>query len=90
MEPLYPNPLGIISSSNMGSLFGYRQAGVKKKEWISAGDGNEREGHDEVEGPVDIDKPFIVNGESLMAPGDPGGSPENVINCRCTVAPVVE
>ena len=25
-----------------------------------------------------------------MFPGDPSGSPENIINCRCTVLPVVE
>lgn len=28
-------------------------------------------------------EPFIVDGELLMFPGDPKGSPENVINCRC-------
>lgn len=29
--------------------------------------------------------PFRVGGENLMAPGDPTGSPENVINCRCDI-----
>lgn len=29
--------------------------------------------------------PFQVGGENLMFPGDPTGSPENVINCRCSV-----
>lgn len=27
--------------------------------------------------------PFMVGGEPLMFPGDPNGTPENVINCRC-------
>lgn len=32
---------------------------------------------------IGIDAPFIVDGEELDYPGDPSGSPENVINCRC-------
>lgn len=31
------------------------------------------------------DKPFSVKGEALMYPGDPSGSPENTINCRCVL-----
>ena len=31
--------------------------------------------------------PFLVGGEQLLYPGDPAGSSENVINCRCSVAP---
>jgi hypothetical protein len=30
-----------------------------------------------------MDQPFIVGGEALQFPGDPAGSPEMVINCRC-------
>ena len=32
---------------------------------------------------IPVDDPFIVGGEELMFPGDPNGSPGNVINCRC-------
>ena len=45
-----------------------------------------RPGHAEADGQeVKIDEPFIVDGESLMYPGDVTGSASNVINCRCTV-----
>jgi hypothetical protein len=37
---------------------------------------------------VGVDETFSVGGEDLEYPGDPNGSPENVIQCRCTVAPV--
>lgn len=30
-----------------------------------------------------VSQPFMIGGEPLMAPGDPNGSPWNVINCRC-------
>lgn len=33
---------------------------------------------------VALGQPFLVGGEQLKAPGDPNGSAENVINCRCT------
>lgn len=36
---------------------------------------------------VDVSKPFIVAGESLMFPRDPSGSPENTINCHCLSRP---
>lgn len=36
---------------------------------------------------VDVDKPFIVEGEALRYPRDPAGSAENTINCHCMMAP---
>lgn len=44
---------------------------------------------------VDMDQPFRIkrkNGteEQLMFPGDPTASPGNVINCRCSVAHIVD
>lgn len=80
-----------IRSANFGSMEGYRQAGIRKKEWITALDERTREAHARADGQVvGIDDTFIVGGEPLRFPGDPTGSPENTINCRCTVAPVVE
>lgn len=38
---------------------------------------------------VDVDKPFIVEGEELMYPRDPNGSPENTINCHCLSRPYI-
>lgn len=67
------------------------KAGLKVvKEWIATSDHRTRDAHMEANGQrVGMDEPFIVGGEELMYPGDPNGSPENVINCRCTVIPVV-
>lgn len=33
------------------------------------------------------DEPFLVEGEELMYPRDPSGSPDNTINCHCLVQP---
>lgn len=43
-----------------------------------------RETHIKMDGvKVPYDKPFVVDGEELMYPGDPNGSPANIINCHC-------
>jgi len=34
---------------------------------------------------VKQDEPFIMTGEALDYPGDPNGSPGNIINCRCVI-----
>ena len=63
------------------------QAGIDsgvliEKEWISAGDGNERPSHRELNGDsVELGQAFS-NG--LMYPGDPSGAADEIINCRCT------
>jgi hypothetical protein len=36
---------------------------------------------------VDVAEAFQVEGEDLMYPRDPNGSPENTINCHCMMAP---
>lgn len=55
-----------------------------RKVWISAGDA--RDDHSSADGQtVAMKDPFDVGGERLMYPGDPSGSAENVINCRCAV-----
>ena len=59
------------------------------KVWITAIDGRERPAHNAANRQrVQFTKPFIVGGESLMQPGDSNGSAGNVINCRCSVAPL--
>lgn len=60
-----------------------------RKAWVSAQDDRTREAHQEAsatyaEG-IPLDEPFEIDGEALMYPGDPDGSAENVINCRCTL-----
>jgi hypothetical protein len=52
------------------------------KQWLSRDDSAVRPGHRLADGQIRfLSQPFIVSGEPLMAPGDPSGSPWNVINC---------
>lgn len=54
------------------------------KHWDSRQDSAVRPAHRLANGQVQfVSQPFVVAGEALMAPGDPNGSPWNVINCRC-------
>ena len=71
------------AASNAGSFNAYKQSGVVEgKTWLVSGLGNTRDLH-QIDGEtVPLDQPFS-NG--LMFPGDPSGSPENIINCHCTI-----
>lgn len=63
------------------------ELGVKlKKEWISTNDDATRESHLQANGDlVEMDSKFIVGGQELEYPGDPNGSAEEIINCRCVM-----
>ena len=84
----------IIAQTEMGHAFNagafelYGQAGIPTHEWLSAGDGDVRDSHlaAEADGPIPVGNTFS-NG--LQFPNDPAGGPEEVINCRCTTAPVI-
>jgi uncharacterized protein with gpF-like domain len=57
-----------------------------RKEWIASGGDRTRDTHAEANGQiVGMHEKFKVGGELLEFPGDPSGSAENVINCRCVV-----
>jgi len=72
--------------ANGASVMAATLVGVAYKEWLTAEDDRVRETHQEADGQVvPVDQPFIVGGEALDYPGDPGGSDEEVCNCRCTV-----
>jgi Phage Mu protein F like protein len=77
----------VISVSNQASLDAARAAGIQmQKEWLATPGVRTRITHADATGQrVDLDKPFIVDGEHLDYPGDPSGSAHNIINCRCTV-----
>lgn len=67
-----------------GALRAQQKVGQVRKTWHAKDDSATRPGHKRADGQtVFINQPFIVNMEALMAPGDPSGSPSNVINCRC-------
>lgn len=80
----------VVNSAKQDILHEGKRLGFKmKKKWIATTDGRVREEHAQMNGVVvDEDEPFIMpNGDRLMFPGDIslGASPENVINCRCTM-----
>jgi hypothetical protein len=63
---------------------GMEQAGVGRKQWLTSGGDNVRPAHEAANRQVvGVEEPFVVGGEELRFPGDPSGSPENVINCHC-------
>jgi HK97 family phage portal protein len=82
----------VISAYNGGSELALRNSPrdvAAGKEWIAALDDRTRDAHALADGQiVEPEAAFIVMGESLQYPGDPGGSSANVVQCRCTVAPV--
>ena len=80
----------MVAASNEGHMEAYEEAKIEKKEWRAALDERTRVAHAEADGQVRaLREEFDVGGEKLPAPGQ-GGSPGNVINCRCVVLPVIE
>ena len=73
---------------NMGGLAAalriqQRESGPRMlKRWDAKDDSAVRPAHRLADGQVQFaSQPFMVGGEPLMSPGDPSGSPWNVINC---------
>lgn len=78
----------LIGLANGGSIVAAREVMPpgSTKTWLATPDDRTRETHVEADGQtVPIDAQFDVGGELLDYPGDPSGSDEEVINCRCTV-----
>ena len=62
---------------------GYKQAGLTTKIWVAVQDGETRDSHAITDGE---EKPInMAFSNGLMFPGDPNGSAEEVINCRCVI-----
>lgn len=60
------------------------------KVWIATDDRRTRPTHDEADGQRTLLRsPFQVGGAQLLFPGDPTGPAQEVINCRCTILPVM-
>lgn len=83
------------TAANRGALEGYRQAGAQGKEWVAGPDARDthmqaaaryQEGGDP--GPIPLDADFEVGAGRGPAPGSIG-LPEEDINCRCALVPVV-
>ncbi|HEY8415331.1 MAG TPA: phage minor head protein, partial [Thermaerobacter sp.] len=82
----------MVRAMNHGTLFGWRQTGlVAGKEWVAALDERTRPDHMHADGQVvPLHEKFTVGGWPMEVPGDPSAPAEQVVNCRCTVAPVLE
>lgn len=77
------------SAVSKGTVEGWKESEVvESKVWLTA-PGAENPRHEMVPGlnrqTVGLNDSFNVQGEMLDHPGDPVGSPENTINCRCAV-----
>lgn len=77
----------LVGIANRGSITAARLVGIGGyKTWLATGDARTRDAHALANGQtVRLDDTFAVMGEALDYPGDPVGSPANIINCRCTV-----
>ncbi len=82
----------VMRSSNFATTDAYKQSGViARKQWVATvSDGRTRDEHLELNGAtIPIDEDFEINGNPAQFPGD-FGDPALDINCRCTIAPVVD
>jgi SPP1 gp7 family putative phage head morphogenesis protein len=70
-----------------GRHIAMKENGIKKQEWLTARDSNVRDSH-KIDGQVRSIGRRFSNG--LLRPLDPNGKAKDVINCRCTVVPVLD
>jgi hypothetical protein len=81
----------ITGAENRGRNDSYKQLEenglVLKKVWMATPDGRTRDWHIDMDGQeVGIHENFIDGlGNELEYPGDPGGDPATIYNCRCTM-----
>jgi hypothetical protein len=79
----------VIAASNLGSYEAARASGIPlDKIWVATNDDRTRAAHAAADGQKQhLDEFFLVEGEQLLWPGDSshGATPDNTINCRCTV-----
>lgn len=78
----------VVGATNEGQLMAFQEAGVKYKEWSTARDENVRDSHVMLDGKtIGVTELFKAEGGSMRCPGDRsnGASPEETINCRCTI-----
>lgn len=76
----------VISSA---AIIGVVVAALIEPAWVTVGDNKVRIAHAEADGQrrgaEGFPGAFLVGGEVLRYPGDPNGSSENTINCRCSL-----
>lgn len=79
-------------AENIGTVAQYEDAGVEEVEWLAYSSPVWPRRHDLMNGErVKVGDYFTLpSGVKLRHPGDPLGPPGEVINCRCSTAPVIE
>lgn len=71
---------------NFSTLDRLAAEGYPDKRWVAHHDDATRDSHLAADGQtIPLVAAFIVGGEALMVPGDPGGSPAVSFNCRCVI-----
>ncbi len=77
----------MFATAGVAQIIAQETGAQLTKEWLAVEDERTRMSHAEADGQtVDLGGTFQVGGEMLAYPGDPMGSAENVINCRCVQA----
>lgn len=76
---------------NFGQLEGYKVTEfVTRKGWLCAFVPDSRSDHEEADGQeVALDDDFSIGGELMAYPGDPKGAAGQVVNCLCSIFPVI-
>ncbi|MEQ9091796.1 MAG: hypothetical protein RIE52_11940 [Balneola sp.] len=73
-----------------GQQVAFDTAGIDKKKWLTQRDGSVRHSHIEADGQLAVvGGGFQVGSSVLEYPGDPNGQAKEVINCRCSMLPVI-
>lgn len=74
------------SVNNYDDFLQAKSKGFTMKQWVTEGDEKVRPEHVLVDGEkIPIDAFFMVGGEQMRYPHDPTASPDNIVNCRCTL-----
>ena len=83
---------GAQNAGRMDSYVTAEKMGIKvRKEWLATIDGRTRHSHAMLDGQTaDIDKPFKVDGEEIMFPGDTSAPGYLLYNCRCSLVADVD
>lgn len=86
----------VMGAVNAGAWFGAQQEAARRgdpapfKAWLATKDQRTRPTHREADGQRTLlSEPFLVGGARLQFPGDPRGPAQEVIQCRCSLLPVI-
>jgi len=81
----------VSGALNFGRSTALQTSGYPSKQWVTARDALVRQSHSMMEGQIiAAHLAWIVNGSSLMYPGDYSGAAAEIINCRCIEVPSEE